>query len=66
MQGQADRQALIAPVPVSRHLPLHDLAGERGGIAITWQVYEGAPGRRAAVRDGEGHSVDLRGQVGDI
>lgn len=37
-----------------------------GGIAVTWQVYEGAPGRRAAVRDGEGHSIHLRGQVGDI
>lgn len=33
---------------------------------ITWQVYEGAPGRRTAVRDGEGHSVDLRGQVWDV
>lgn len=33
---------------------------------ITWQVYEGAPGRGAAVRDGEGHSVDLRGQIWDI
>lgn len=37
-----------------------------GGIVITWQVYEGAPGRRAAVRDGEGHGVDLRGQIGDV
>lgn len=37
-----------------------------GRIVVTWQVYEGAPGRRAAVRDGEGHSVDLRGQVWDI
>lgn len=33
---------------------------------ITWQVYEGAPGRRTAVRDGEGHSVDLGGQVWDV
>lgn len=38
----------------------------RGRVNITWQVYEGAPGRRAAVRDGEGHSVDLRGQVWDV
>lgn len=35
-------------------------------VNITWQVYEGAPGRGTAVRDGEGHSVDLRGQVRDV
>ena len=37
-----------------------------GKVSVTWQVYEGAPRRRAAVRDGEGHSVDLRGQVWDV
>lgn len=37
-----------------------------GRTEITWQVYEGAPGRGAAVRDGEGHSVDLGGQIWDI
>lgn len=35
-------------------------------MEITWQVYEGAPGRGAAVGDGEGHSVDLGGQIWDV
>lgn len=35
-------------------------------VDVTWQVDEGAPGRRAAVGDGEGHSVDLRRQVRDV
>lgn len=36
------------------------------GTEITWQIYEGAPGGGATVRDGEGHSVDLRGQIWDV
>lgn len=68
-QGQAGTQALmysilVTPIPMSCHLCMTWLLNER--IVITWQVYEGAPGRGAAVRDGEGHSVDLRGQVRDI
>lgn len=35
-------------------------------VDVTWQVDEGAPGRRAAVGDGEGHSVNLRCQVRDV
>lgn len=35
-------------------------------VDVTWQVDEGAPGRRAAVGDGERHSVDLRRQVRDV
>lgn len=37
-----------------------------GRTDITWQVYEGAPGGGAAVGDGEGHSVDLGGQIWDV
>lgn len=33
---------------------------------LTRQVNEGASGRRAAVWDGEGHGINIRGQIVDI
>lgn len=45
---------------------LRTLAHQHEVRGITWQVYEGAPGRRAAVGDGEGHGVDLGRQVWDV